>query len=142
MVQQRSTTVSSVQCAEPSIQSIASRVQSPVQFSIKRPESKVQHPESTIQSPPSRVQHLESCIQSPTSRFQRLELSVQSPASRVQHPESSVQHLDPQFRNSGLSFLKESRTKTGAAVSNKYQIQWKKGTCCRENLESATVGVL
>ena len=39
-------------------------------------------------------------------------------------------------------FSKEFGAKTGATVSNKFQIQLKKSICCRENLEAATVGVL
>ena len=54
------------------------------QRNVQRPESRVQHLESSVQSPASSVQR-------PASRVQRPESSVQSPASRVQRPESSVQ---------------------------------------------------
>ena len=41
-----------------------------------------------------------------------------------------------------LMFSKESGTKTGATVTNEYQIQLTKSICCRENPEAATAGVL
>ena len=57
-VLQQSTTVSSVQCLEPSVQSVPSRVQ--------HPESRVQGPASRVQRPGSRVPSLASRVQRPT----------------------------------------------------------------------------
>ena len=62
-----------IQCLEPSVQSVASRVQG-LASSIRSPASRVQCPESSIQSPASRVQRSESSVQSPTSNT-----CVQSP---------------------------------------------------------------
>ena len=39
-------------------------------------------------------------------------------------------------------FSKESKATAAATVSNIYPIQLKKSICCRENPETATVGVL
>ena len=72
----------SVQCPEPSVQSVVSSVQNR-ESSVQSRESRVHHLESSIQSPMSRVQRPEYCVQSPTSRAQR-------PAYRVHHPESAV----------------------------------------------------
>ena len=64
-----------------------------------RKVSRVQTPESCVQSPESTVQHPESSIQSAASRVQRPEYSVQGtafrvriPASRVQSPRSSAEY--------------------------------------------------
>ena len=67
------------------VQHQQSRVQSP-EFSIQGLVSRVQHPDSSVQSSASRVQYLDFSVQSPASRIQRPESSVKSPASRVQHP--------------------------------------------------------
>ena len=47
-----------------------------------------------------------------------------------------------QNRFSGYSFSKESRTKTGVTVSNKYHIELQKSICCHKNSEVASVNVL
>ena len=41
-----------------------------------------------------------------------------------------------------IVFSEESGRKTGATVSNKYQIQLKKSIFCRENPEAASVRIL
>ena len=55
---------------------------------VQRPESSIQSPVSSVQRPESRVQHPKSSVQSPACRVQRTESSVQSPESNscVQSP--------------------------------------------------------
>ena len=83
--------------------------------------SKVQSPDSSVQSPVSSVQ-------SPASTVQRPQSSVQGPVSGVQHPESSVQSSasgaqHAESRNSGMPLLLK-RLKYFEVMGNIFEFSW------------------